>query len=60
MEAEHKNEADWKMFAAAVAVGTQNLRSNAAKFADEENVNYQIIDIDEARRGGIMPSAYQK
>ena len=57
---DNKDEPDWKTFAAAVAVGTGNLQKFAAKFESEDDPSYQIIDIDEARKDGIMPISYEK
>ncbi len=50
----------WKTFAAAVVAGTANLQANAAKFEEEDSPEFQIIDLDEARKDGIMPIAYLK
>ena len=50
----------WKTFATALAVGTQNLQKNEAKFEAEDEPQYQITDINEARQDGIMPIAYLK
>ena len=46
--------------AAAVAVGTGDLKKNKAKFDDENEAAYQIIEIDEARADGIMPISSDK
>ena len=50
----------WKTFATALAVGTQNLAKHSAKFEAEDEPQYQIIDINEARKDGIMPISYEK
>jgi len=50
----------WKTFATALAVGTQNLERNKAKFEAEDEPQYQITDINEARKDGIMPISYEK
>jgi hypothetical protein len=54
-DSDAKAEPGWKTFAAAVAAGTQDLRKNAEKFESEDEPNYQVIEIDEARKAGIMP-----
>jgi len=48
----------WLNFLAAVLVGTQQLEEHAASFEDENNMEYQIIDIAAAREMGIMPIAH--
>ncbi len=50
----------WKTFATALALGTQNLEKNAKKFEAENEPQYQVTDIDDARHDGIMPIAYLK
>ncbi len=52
--------AAWKTFVTALAVGTLNLDENQAKFEVQDQPQYQITDIDEARKDGIMPISYQK
>ena len=47
--------AAWRTFEAAVAEGTENLNNDRSKFEDDDNAEYQITDIDEARADGIMP-----
>jgi hypothetical protein len=50
----------WKTFATALAVGTSNLVKNEAKFEGEDEPQYQITDINDARADGIMPIGYVK
>lgn len=50
----------WKTFATALAVGSSNLEQNAAKFEAEDEPQFQITDIDDARADGIMPIGYVK
>lgn len=50
----------WKTFATALALGTQNLEKNKAKFEAEDEPQYQIVDVNEARKDGIMPISYEK
>ena len=50
----------WKTFATALAVGSQRLEKNKANFEAEDQPQYQIIDINEARQDGIMPISYEK
>jgi hypothetical protein len=59
-DSDNKQESTWKTFAAAVAVGTGDLKKNKAKFDDENEAAYQIIEIDEARADGIMPISSDK
>lgn len=55
-----RDRAEWKTFAAAVEAAMRDLRANQANFDADDNVNYQIIEIDEARQEGIMPIGYEK
>jgi hypothetical protein len=48
---------DWKTFAKAVQVGTEDLAKNKEKL-EAEDPNYQWIDLAEARAQGIMPISY--
>jgi len=48
---------DWKTFAKAVQIASDDLEKNQAKF-EGEDANYQLIDLDEARSEGIMPIPY--
>ena len=50
----------WKTFATALALGTQNLEKNKEKFEAEDEPQYQIVDVNEAREEGIMPISYEK
>ena len=50
----------WKTFVPALVVGTQNLVKHNAEFEKGDNPQYQITDIDESRKDGIMPISYQK
>ncbi|HEX8911492.1 MAG TPA: hypothetical protein VF796_03960, partial [Humisphaera sp.] len=45
-----RNEASFKSFVAAVGVGTENLTKAAKKFDDEDEADYQIIPIADARK----------
>jgi hypothetical protein len=53
-----KNQASFKTFEAAVDVGTQALEDDAKHFDDENDLDYQLIDLAEARSEGIMPIGY--
>ena len=44
----------WKSFEGAIAVGTKRLNKDAKKF-DSDDLSYQIIDLAEARKMGILP-----
>jgi hypothetical protein len=44
-------------FGEAVRVGNEQFRENEDNFADEDALDYQLIDVSEARRLGIRPIA---
>jgi hypothetical protein len=46
---------DWKTFAKAVQVGTEDLTKNKARIDAGGDPTYQWIDLSEARAQGIMP-----
>ena len=50
----------WKTFATAAAIGTQNLEQHQKEFEANDQPQYQITDINQARKDGIMPISYQK
>lgn len=54
LDATVKSRRDWKTFAKAIQVGTEDLTKNKEKFAGEDPA-YQWIDVAEARSQGIMP-----
>lgn len=47
---------DWKSFKSAIRTGYEYYRDNLRKFG-KGNPDYQIIDLGESRRSGIMPIA---
>ena len=47
-------ERAWQSFEGAVAAGTERLEQDAEKF-ESDDLQYQIIDLAEARRMGILP-----
>jgi len=49
---------DWKTFAKALQVGTEDLAKNKEKLDVTGDPNYQWIDLAEARAQGIMPIPY--
>jgi hypothetical protein len=57
LEAATKSRRDWKTFAKAIQVGTEDLLKNKPKL-DAADANYQWIDLAEARAEGIMPIPY--
>lgn len=57
MDDKARNSREWKTFAKAIQVGTQDLQKNKEKFK-EADPNYQWIDLNEARTEGIMPLPY--
>ncbi len=48
----------WRSFEGAVAAGTAALEEDAEKF-ESEDLEYQIIDIEEARKMGILPIKFR-
>lgn len=55
---EKMQEAAWNSFEGAVSVGTDRLETDSEKF-ESDDMNYQIIDIAEARRIGILPISFR-
>lgn len=53
-----KNQASFKTFEAAVNTGTERLDHDAKRFDDEDEIEYQLIDLAEARSQGIEPLGY--
>ena len=49
-----KEGKDWKTFARAIQIATEDLGKNQEKF-DAGDPNFQMIDMEEAREEGIMP-----
>jgi hypothetical protein len=60
MEAKLKKKefaASLKTFKSAISTANEDLEENSEKFGDEEETDYQLINIQEARDFGIMPIA---
>jgi hypothetical protein len=57
LDAAIRSRRDWKTFAKAIQIGTEDLLKNKEK-ADAGDPNYQWIDLAEARAEGIMPIPY--
>ncbi|MEN3370936.1 MAG: hypothetical protein V7609_3079 [Verrucomicrobiota bacterium] len=57
LEQNVRTRRDWKTFARAVQVGTEDLTKNKEKFKAADP-SYQWIDLAEARTEGIMPIPY--
>lgn len=57
LDAAVRTRRDWKTFAKAVQVGTEDLAKNKEKL-DAADANYQWIDLIDARNAGIMPIPY--
>ncbi|HEX8897531.1 MAG TPA: hypothetical protein VF751_02440, partial [Chthoniobacterales bacterium] len=57
VDAAIRTRRDWKTFAKAIQIGTEDLTKNKAKL-DAADANYQWIDLAEARTQGIMPIPY--
>ena len=51
------HEASFKVLAAAIGVGSQALEEDADKFEDENEPEFELISVAEAREMGIMPIA---
>lgn len=52
--------ASLKTFQAALGVGTEDFVNNSEKFDAEDELDYQLVPISEAREFGIMPLASAK
>jgi hypothetical protein len=48
---------DWKTFAKAIQLGSDDFDKNHERF-ESTDLNYQFIDLDDARSKGIMPLPY--
>ncbi|HEV2804018.1 MAG TPA: hypothetical protein VGW57_03710 [Chthoniobacterales bacterium] len=57
LDAAVKGRRDWKTFAKAIQVATEDLTRNKEKFTGPDTL-YQWIDLAEARSQGIMPIPY--
>jgi hypothetical protein len=57
LDAKVRGEKDWKTFAKALQIGTDDLKKNKEQFEGTDPA-YQLIDLDEARSQGIMPLPY--
>jgi hypothetical protein len=57
LDAKVRGEKDWKTFAKAIQIGTDDLKKNEKQF-ESTDPTYQLIDLDEARDKGIMPLPY--
>ena len=58
LDAAARARRDWKTFAKAVQVGTDDLKKNKEKIDAGGDPTYQWIDLSEARSQGIMPIPY--
>ena len=58
LEAAVRSRRDWKTFAKAIQVGTEDLTKNKPKIDQGGDPTYQWIDLSEARTQGIMPIPY--
>ncbi len=59
VEEDLRNESSWFSFSNALAAATADLEENDEKFASEDEPDYMIINIAEARRNGILPIAFR-
>ncbi|MBL8816886.1 MAG: transglutaminase domain-containing protein [Planctomyces sp.] len=56
---ELRDPASWPGFTSAIVSATSNIVENSEKFQSEENADYLLIEISEARRRGILPIAFR-
>jgi len=49
----------FRSFAAAIEAGTAQIKENLAKIQSDEDPDYQMISLSEARRMGVLPLAYR-
>lgn len=54
-----RTEASWESFESALSVGTEALEKHAEEF-ESDDLDYQVIDIAEAREAGILPITSSK
>ena len=54
----NKTLPSWPSFAAAISVGTEELKEQIDSLADEDEADYLLVDIESARQLGIMPLGY--
>ena len=52
--------AAWRTFRAAVCYATAAFNRDKAKFDDERNADYQVIDVADARADGVMPIPFDR
>jgi hypothetical protein len=58
VDAAVRSRRDWKTFAKAIQIGTDDLRKNKEKIDAGADATYQWIDLAEARSQGIMPISF--
>jgi hypothetical protein len=58
LDAAVRGRRDWKTFARALQVGTEDLAKMKEKLNSSSDPSYQWIDLSEARTEGIMPIPY--
>lgn len=52
-------EDSYAVFSAAIAMGTADLTKNAAKFKSEDEADYLLMSVTEARKQGILPIGFR-
>lgn len=55
-----EHDASYKTFLAAIEEGTKDYKKNRRKFSKEDELDYQLVPISDAREFGIMPLASAK
>jgi hypothetical protein len=58
VDASWADENSWKTFTAAIAMGSEDLRTNAEGFKADDDPDHQLISVAAARKLGILPIAY--
>ncbi len=54
-----QGDLSWPSFVQAIIVGTKNLGGNAEKFKSGQEQDYKLIDINRARRMGVLPIPFK-
>jgi hypothetical protein len=59
VEEDLRDEYSWASYVAALELGTQHWLDSEAKFADENETAYRVIDIAAARKLGVLPMPFR-
>ena len=55
-----RGQAAWRTFKTAVSYATAAYARDQAKFNDDSNADYQVIDVADARADGVMPIPFDR